>query len=394
MAMPLSESEDASVANQFGPRRTALLETMKFPLLPSNARPHDLINHPPQHVTNRITQRGKDKTPLPPSEPSHSSEPSFHPTLAQSIASMEPSSYPTEQSITSSPSTVPSITPSSAHPTSIPTLEMLGPLIMIPDSDSPTNSPSHHVIVVQPDNNVEANPTMQFSISLQVFLSQVVSTFDSQSTDIFERIVLNFIIDNANEINILPNASLQVLDVEIIGQILVWKRRNLLRSLEENRITGSNVYFDVDVIATGGVEQNELEKSVQHIFDNDADLFQRKLDLAFVGESEITPEPNTEVQLESTLLPLGVMVGTAVGCSFVAAFILGGLFVYKMKNKEKIEDPVINNANESKRGQYVMRAAADSRYPVQQQRRDVDSYPVQQQRFQQSQHFLDFMVSF
>lgn len=177
------------------------------------------------------------------------------------------------------------------------------------------------------------------------------SILDEQSVSSFEDTAKRFVHDNLSKIN-LPIVIVNVKGVTIVSQVLSWKRPSR-RLRAEGATTGLDVYFQIDVVATGYATKEELENSFQELFDSNNNLFQSSIDIAAASED----------QFNLTQLTLVV----AASCSgFVALMLTMSIFIWKKTGKGSKRQlsspkPVKAKAKSSPKVKYPVQEARPSR---------------------------------
>jgi hypothetical protein len=278
--------------------------------------------------------------------------PSASPTAAFTLAlkpSTAPSSFKPE---TASPlDGISTIAFSTPLPTSHPSV-----LVTRAPSPKPTIISSEPTSTPAIDDIEEATTDLQ---STQFYRNQLFSPIcsiffpgedilDERDVNVFEGAAVQFVAQHVNEIN-LPVVIVNVKDVTVVSQVLSWKRPS--RNLRE-AATGLDVYFQVDVVATGYATKDELEHSFQALFDANNSAFWSSIELTAAEENPFDP----------TQLTLAVVAG----CSgFVALMLTFSMISRKKKsrNDEQLSSPKSASIAKSK-------AKSDSKteYPVQESR--------------------------
>jgi len=235
------------------------------------------------------------------------------------------------------------------------------------DSAAPTSSPLDFIYDATPNDKASS---IQHTLSLQMFLPNF-TTLDGQDIGIFERSIRNFVVGHAHDINMPPEVSIQIMTAVVVRQVLKWAQKNRVRSQNGDAPLGLNVYYEMDVVATGEILKTQLEDSIQAMFDQNPGLFEEELRYAFARRNGKTSESNSSTESES--VSIDAMAATTIACGVFIAFILGGLFVYKINKKETDEDPPLNSPRGKRRTQYLFaKKQMISGYPTQQPRSQSD----------------------
>ncbi|KAL9188291.1 hypothetical protein ACHAXT_006669 [Thalassiosira profunda] len=108
-------------------------------------------------------------------------------------------------------------------------------------------------------------------------------------------------------------------DVTVVDQKLTWSRL-----VNGQSATGIEVYFTVKATVSGDVEQQELESTLQSLFDNNSRAFRRAFNLALRGEPPAgngDEEPDSVIEeLKPIQVPLGLSA-IAAGCIGLVAIL-------------------------------------------------------------------------
>lgn len=237
-------------------------------------------------------------------------QPSSHPSLSSidTLPSLEHTAFDMAETPSAAPTSHPSATEIEQNPSEGATQTLV--------TDQPTNSPSIYQKQESDVESLEFYRNQLFSPICTIFFPDE-SILDEQSVRTFEANIENFVAIHSDEVN-LPVVIVDIKGVTVVSQVLSWKRPSrILRS--ESAATGLDVYFRIDVVATGYATKEELEYSFQELFDSSSDMFQ-----STVGLNAIDASP-----LNSTQLTLVVVAG----CSgFVAIFFTISMFVRKKNN--------------------------------------------------------------
>jgi len=164
---------------------------------------------------------------------------------------------------------------------------------------------------------------------------------DEEQANHFEAAAKNFVVENVGEIN-LPVIILNVRDVTVVSQVLSWKRPS--RRLGEGLAGGLNVYFRLDISATGYATRDELESSFQELFNASNNVFWSMINLS----------AKEEIVLDATQLTLVVVAG----CSgFVAMMFTISMFILKKKRRDthrQNPQPVPSSAKRQQKEKYPL----------------------------------------
>ena len=199
-----------------------------------------------------------------------------------------------------------------------------------------TNTSANQIQTSHSINMVESKPTIQnqdhvlttefyhnqlFSPVCSVFFSMETILNDQDIID-FQSAAKQFLVVNMNEIN-LPVIILGVKDVTVVSQVMSWKRPSRLQKDAANRL---DVYFRIDVVATGYATINELEGLFQELFDSSDDVFQVSFKTLGAGQ---------EAFFNPTQMTLIVTAGCA---GFVAIMFMSSILMW-MKNSNSNQKP-------------------------------------------------------
>ena len=289
--------------------------------------------------------------------PNETSVPSFHPSFdwsLEDVITYQPSLHPslsplvpipalehTQFTVTETPSKAltsnPDMTKTETNP-----YKGTVPIA----SNHPTNSPSIHQKQESDFESLKFYRNQLFSPICTLFFPDR-SILDEQSVHVFETTIEDFVAMHSDEIN-LPVVIVDVKGVTVVSQVLSWKKRpsRILRS--EGAVTGLDVYFRIDVVATGYATKDELEYSFQELFDSNNDMFQGTVDLNAMEASPFNPTQLTLV--------------TVVGCSGIVALLFTiSIFVWRKRSGE-------NQLPSPKPAKKKPKSAEKPEYPMQESR--------------------------
>jgi hypothetical protein len=313
---------------------------------------HPIHMSPESSTTETIRKGGVPKALSPTTNPSaspaaiiditHETKTPSDTVGFDSIPTPMPTSQPS-RSITNAPSPNPFSSP--------PSKETQQPITSNP-AESPTSNPKKGGSRAS-DSDVQSIGFVRnqlFSPICTIYFPDK-SILDEQSVSSFEDTAKRFVHDNLSKIN-LPIVIVNVKGVTIVSQVLSWKRPSR-RLRAEGATTGLDVYFQIDVVATGYATKEELENSFQELFDSNNNLFQSSIDIAAASED----------QFNLTQLTLVV----AASCSgFVALMLTMSIFIWKKTGKGSKRQlsspkPVKAKAKSSPKVKYPVQEARPSR---------------------------------
>mmetsp|Transcript_4615 Transcript_4615/g.9176 ORF Transcript_4615/g.9176 Transcript_4615/m.9176 type:complete len:411 (+) Transcript_4615:113-1345(+) len=336
----------------------------------SSVRSSLVSNSINRKISIRLVERINKKDDIDPFEPISPHASLTYPTISES-----PSTVPTTATSVfpnNIPTNIPSFFPIKGPSFSLsPQMQKEGDGIKLAndpyDSAAPTSSPLDFIYDATPNDKASS---IQHTLSLQMFLPNF-TTLDGQDIGIFERSIRNFVVGHAHDINMPPEVSIQIMTAVVVRQVLKWAQKNRVRSQNGDAPLGLNVYYEMDVVATGEILKTQLEDSIQAMFDQNPGLFEEELRYAFARRNGKTSESNSSTESES--VSIDAMAATTIACGVFIAFILGGLFVYKINKKETDEDPPLNSPRGKRRTQYLFaKKQMISGYPTQQPRSQSD----------------------
>ena len=104
-----------------------------------------------------------------------------------------------------------------------------------------------------------------YILSLHAFLPTMLPLMDDMSKNVFERAALEFIVSNIDDENLHIES---VRNLQITDQELEWQR------IFDGRTTpGINVFFRAEVAVSGDLTHNEIEQSIQFMFNSKSTTF-------------------------------------------------------------------------------------------------------------------------
>lgn len=111
-----------------------------------------------------------------------------------------------------------------------------------------------------------------YTVSIQVFPPTVLPLMDDHSKNIFELVALEFIVSNIDDQNLLIES---ISNIQITDQDLAWSS-----ILDDLRTPGIEVFFRAEVVVSGRTSQEEVEQSIQFMFDSKSMIFREMFDIA------------------------------------------------------------------------------------------------------------------
>lgn len=176
--------------------------------------------------------------------------------------------------------------------------------------------------------------SVQYTVSLQVFLNDTPVLMDDHSMKTFTAVAFEFIVQNIDSIDI-PVTALS--SVTVVDQKLTWSR--LAASGKSS--TGLEVRFEADVTTVGDVARSQAEQAIQLLFDTKAQAFVWAFSEA-MNEEEMARGPEPVATFSLTSEPMRVPLGLAssiAGClGFIALVFVGTCYVIKEKSDEEEKD--------------------------------------------------------
>lgn len=223
---------------------------------------------------------------------------------------------------------------------------------------------------------VEHEPSdTQYTVSLKVFLLDLVMLMNNEQVGIFEVTALKFIAINFDLI-------VGVGDVEVADQRLTWLRQDNGESS-----TGLDVSFQAKVtVPSEDVSKVKVEQSMQELFDTEADAFLNSLKLALVDDEEPLDDeskPDFFMQLDPIRVTLGISAAI-VGCFTFLLIIL--VSIGCMSKKETDADDGKDLSKTSIVEEDIEKAA--SPIPITPEPKIVD-FPIQQIMKTNEKSFVD-----
>ena len=151
-------------------------------------------------------------------------------------------------------------------------------------------------------------------LSLKALLLDRTELLNVQSKEAFELAVLNFVAKGMDRLD-TPVESIS--DVTVVDQKLTWSRL-----VNGQSATGIEVYFTAKATVSGDVEQQDLESTLQSLFDDNSRTFRRAFNLALRGEPPLSEEEPDSVieELKPIQVPLGLS-SIAAGCIGLVAIL-------------------------------------------------------------------------
>ena len=173
------------------------------------------------------------------------------------------------------------------------------------------------------------------------------SILDNQAVAAFEATAKRFVTDNLGELD-LPVAIANVKDVTVVSQVMSWKRPSRILQAD-SAATGLDVYFQIDIIATGYATKTELEHSFQELFDSNNNIFRDSISLTTEG---------------SRLNPTQLTLAVVAGCSgLMSLMLIISIFMWKKKGggTQTASPKPIKKAKCSPKAQYPVQKSHLSR---------------------------------
>ena len=224
----------------------------------------------------------------------------------------------------------------------------------------PMDIPTDFMDVVEYDVSADT----QYTVSLKVFLLDLVMLMNNEQMGIFEVTALKFIAINLDLI-------VGIGDVEVSDQRLTWLRQDNGESS-----TGLDVSFQAKVtVSSEDVSKVKVEQSMQELFDTRADAFLNSLKLALIDDEEPLDgesKPDFFMQLDPIRMTLGISAAI-VGCFTFLLIIL--VSVGCMSKKETDADDGKDLSKTSIVEEDIEKAA--SPIPITPEPKIVD-FPIQQ----------------
>ena len=131
----------------------------------------------------------------------------------------------------------------------------------------------HDVLDSRPLSDAISDRTLlsDYILSLHAFLPTMLPLMDDMSKNVFERAALEFIVSNIDDENLHIES---VRNLQITDQELEWQS-----ILFDGRTTpGINVFFRAEVSVSGDLTQNEIEQSIQFMFNSKSTTFHSMFD--------------------------------------------------------------------------------------------------------------------
>ena len=215
----------------------------------------------------------------------------------------------------------------------------------------------------------------KYTVSLKVFLLDLVMLMNNEQVGIFEVTALKFIAINLDLI-------VGIGDVEVTDQRLTWLRQDNGESS-----TGLDVSFQAKVtVPSEDVSKVKVEQSMQELFDTEADAFLNSLKLALVDDEEPLDDeskPDFFMQLDPIRVTLGISAAI-VGCFTFLLIIL--VSIGCMSKKETDADDGKDLSKTSIVEEDIEKAA--SPIPITPEPKIVD-FPIQQIMKTNEKSFVD-----
>ena len=235
----------------------------------------------------------------------------------------------------------------------------------------PMDIPTDFMDVVEYDVSADT----QYTVSLKVFLLDLVMLMNNEQMGIFEVTALKFIAINLDLI-------VGIGDVEVTDQRLTWLRQDNGESS-----TGLDVSFQAKVtVSSEDVSKVKVEQSIQELFDTEADAFLNSFKLALVDDEEPLEDeskPDFFMQLDPIRMTLGISAAI-VGCFTFLLIIL--VSIGCMSKKETDADDGKDLSKTSIVDEDIEKAA--SPIPITPEPIIVD-FPIQQITKKNEKSFID-----